>query len=98
MRISPHQTELILSVVAEQTGPGAHVMLFGSRTDDKRRGGDIDLLIESDPPLSCLQRIDIQARLEGALSLPIDIVVPGNKPSAFQQLARATAVPLGVTA
>jgi len=96
MRLSPEQTRLILRTVAERAGPGSRVMLFGSRTDDARRGGDVDLLIESDPPLSNLQRIDIQSRLEEALFLPVDIVVPGKKPTAFQQLARATAVPLGV--
>jgi len=97
MRISPEQSSLILHTVAEQAGPGVRVMLFGSRTDDTRRGGDVDLLIESQPPISGRQRIDIQTRLEEALCLPVDIVVPGAKPTAFQLLARARAIPLGVT-
>lgn len=98
MRLSPEQTRLILHIVAERAGAEARVLLFGSRTDDARRGGDVDLLIESDPPLSNLQRIDIQSRLEEDLFLPVDIVVPGKKPTAFQQLARVTAIPLGVSA
>jgi len=98
MRISPEQTALILRTVGEQAGAGVRVLLFGSRTDDTRRGGDVDLLIESEPPLSGLQRVDIQLRLEETLCLPVDIVVPGKTLTPFQQLVRATAVPLGVTA
>ena len=47
MRISPHQKMAILHAVHEQD-PEAKVILFGSRTKDDQRGGDIDLLVISD--------------------------------------------------
>ena len=47
MRISPHQKMAILHAVHEQD-PQAKVILFGSRTKDDQRGGDIDLLVISD--------------------------------------------------
>lgn len=97
MRLTPEQIALILRVVADQTGPGARVALFGSRVDDSRRGGDVDLLIENDPPLSGMQCAGIRLRLEAELFLPVDILVVRRKPTAFQGIAQATAIPLGVT-
>ena len=47
MRISPHQKMAILRAVHKQD-PEAKVILFGSRTKDDQRGGDIDLLVISD--------------------------------------------------
>lgn len=34
--------------VHEQLGPGAQVWLFGSRVDDSKRGGDVDLYVEAE--------------------------------------------------
>ena len=48
MRLSPAERRAIDTAAREAFPPGTRVMLFGSRTDDARRGGDIDLLIE--PP------------------------------------------------
>ncbi|MBF0460020.1 MAG: nucleotidyltransferase domain-containing protein [Magnetococcales bacterium] len=45
MRLTPFQIETFKQIAAEVFGPQAQVWLFGSRTDDKRRGGDIDLYI-----------------------------------------------------
>jgi len=48
MRITDQQRSIIRSTVTESFGVGAEVWLFGSRVDDTKRGGDIDLLIETD--------------------------------------------------
>jgi len=47
MRLTPEQIFAIRSTVAETFGDTASIWLFGSRIDDNKRGGDIDLLIET---------------------------------------------------
>jgi predicted nucleotidyltransferase len=47
MRLTPDQQSAIRSAVAETFGNTASIWLFGSRVDDNKRGGDIDLLIET---------------------------------------------------
>jgi len=46
MRLTSQEIDTIKSSVLALDA-GAHVYLFGSRVDDAKRGGDIDLLIES---------------------------------------------------
>ena len=48
MRLTNQQRTIIRETVTETFGAGANVWLFGSRVDDNKRGGDIDLLIETD--------------------------------------------------
>ena len=47
VRLTLHQKDAILAAVGRQD-PDARVILFGSRADDRAKGGDIDLLIVSD--------------------------------------------------
>jgi predicted nucleotidyltransferase len=46
MRLSEKEKNIILHSV-KRIDPSASVYLFGSRTDDSKRGGDIDLVIVS---------------------------------------------------
>ncbi len=45
MRITPFERQAITQTAEEIFGPSTHVYLFGSRVDDSKRGGDIDLYI-----------------------------------------------------
>jgi predicted nucleotidyltransferase len=46
MRLTFKERETIVNEAERCFGSGTSVVLFGSRTDDSRRGGDIDLLIQ----------------------------------------------------
>lgn len=99
MRLTPEQIRTILTTVGEQAGHGVRVVLFGSRIDDARRGGDIDLLIESPTPPGLLQRARIKLALEAALQMPVDIVAKkkDSAPTPFQAIALTTGITLGAT-
>jgi uncharacterized protein len=47
MRLSQFEIENINILAKKHFGQGAIVFLFGSRTNDQKRGGDIDLFIQN---------------------------------------------------
>lgn len=104
MRLTDQQISAILDAVRRLAGSDAKVSLYGSRLDDARRGGDVDLLVESLPPIGLLTRARIKSTLEQCLSLPVDVLAAGlggsgAGDSAFVAIARAQArrlEPVGV--
>lgn len=52
MRLSQDQIQAIKQTAHAVLGEESRVILFGSRTDDAKRGGDIDLLFETDQAVS----------------------------------------------
>jgi hypothetical protein len=46
VRLAPEEVAAIKHAAVEVFGPDAIVRLFGSRLDDARRGGDIDLHVQ----------------------------------------------------
>jgi len=52
VRLPPSHAKIIVDTATRQFGSGTSVWLFGSRVDDSRRGGDIDLLVEVQHPVA----------------------------------------------
>lgn len=79
MRLTAQQTQIILEAVSETFGQNAQVILFGSRTSNYQRGGDIDLLITTsiDDAVNALKKkIALLNKLEKKLGeRKIDIVI-----------------------
>ncbi len=84
MRLTQDQQTAIRSASAEIFGEEAEVWLFGSRVDDSKRGGDIDLLIRPDHFLASPalpRKICFLSKLERLLGeRKIDVIIeePGD--------------------
>lgn len=96
MRLSSAQREQIIRIIHESVGDDATVWLYGSRTRDDRRGGDVDLLVQSSRAVDVQQQAALHARLEEEILLSIDLsfVDPRRGMTRFQRLAAARALPL----
>lgn len=94
MRLSDQERRIIRNAAEEIFGPDARVMLFGSRVDDARRGGDIDLFVETPDTADILAKkmrfaVQLQMRLG---EQKIDIVVATDPSRLIEQEARRTGV------
>lgn len=94
MRLTTHQQQIIREATLKRFGVSAR--LFGSRVDDAKRGGDIDLYIEAS--LSPEDAFKCETRLAADLYLKlgerkIDIVVnTGALDLPIYQVARTQGV------
>jgi len=87
MRLSKEEIEKIKKTVEKNFGE-AKVYLFGSRLDDSKKGGDIDLFIIPSNTENLLQKkIKTIAKLERILYKPVDIVVHKNYNRDIEQEA-----------
>ena len=100
MRLTPAQTSIIRETLKRHFGPMTHIRLFGSRTDDSAKGGDIDLYIEPD-----IQSPDeiVEAKLNALVELhralgeqKIDLIIRRKQGPelSIHQHARAKGLPL----
>lgn len=93
MRITEEEKRVFLETVKE-LDPDAQVFLFGSRTDDSKKGGDIDLLVQSEK-IGLSQEIIIQREFFMKLEeQKIDLVVTKDFSEPFVKYIKPTLVPL----
>ena len=93
MRLTKHEIEQIIQVAKEIYGESVHVYLFGSRTDDTKRGGDIDLLVRtSSEKKGVLARIRMKARLKYLLGDQKIDVIGDHEESLVVNEALATGI------
>jgi len=99
MRLTPSQIEVIREGAAQLAGSAARVWLFGSRTRDDARGGDVDLMIEVSQALvePALMSARIASRLSRAFEgRHVDVLLkaPNLQEQAIHRVAEKTGVPL----
>lgn len=93
MRLKDSEQLAILSTV-KCLDKNARVYLFGSRVDDTKKGGDIDLLVMSDS-LTKEDKRTIKIKLYELLGeQKIDIVLAADDSDPFVKLALQTGVEL----
>jgi predicted nucleotidyltransferase len=96
VRLTSDQQKTIVRTIREHLGEDASVWLYGSRTADDRRGGDVDLLIRSSAVIDVRTQAILHDRLERELCLPVDVsfIDPRSGMNRFQRLAAASAIPM----
>ncbi len=77
MRLSQFEIETINTLAQKHFGSGTRVFLFGSRVEDNKKGGDIDLLIKSNKDaLTIRKKISFLADLKSMIGdQKIDVVL-----------------------
>jgi len=93
MRISNHERSAIVKSV-KNVDESAKVWLFGSRVDNAKKGGDIDIAVLSDK-INRIQKYHIKYAIEKEIGLQkIDIVVSKDLKKPFFSYAVSQGVRL----
>jgi predicted nucleotidyltransferase len=93
MRIADSERQTLIQAV-RQVDQDAHIWLFGSRADDTKKGGDIDIAILSGK-IKLPERMRIRRNIvESIGEQKIDIVVSADGQDPFFRLAIETGVRL----
>ncbi len=91
MRLSPDEIKAIKETI-QSFDSKAKIWLYGSRVDDLKRGGDIDLLIFSQI-LSFSDKLKIKSRLyEKIGEQKIDLLIAKDESKPFVRIALENAV------
>ena len=99
MRLSEVERRAIVTIAREVIGGDVQVRLFGSRADDRARGGDIDLYITD---ISLAPALQGDAKLQFLVKLKrqlgdqrIDLILAppaGQTPLPIHQMAQQTGI------
>lgn len=93
MRLTAPEINAIKQVAQEVFGPGVEVLLFGSRVEDEKRGGDIDLYIKTQTGNDFAHKIKFLVALEQKIGeQKIDVVLAVDKNRPIEQQAIKTGV------
>jgi predicted nucleotidyltransferase len=90
MRLKEQEIEAIKRVTKKIFGERALIHLFGSRTDDSLKGGDIDLLIDCNKDISLSEQYRLKIKFLVELKKivgdqKIDVLMDGGQRQNFVQ-------------
>ncbi len=95
MRISAAQQEVLTKAV-RSLRPDAEIYLFGSRTNDEGRGGDIDILILCKPKMTLQEKWKVELTFHRAFGeQKIDLLsFEPDEDQPMKRIALRNAIPL----
>lgn len=98
MRLNPKEAGSIKKAFLEVFQEGT-ILLFGSRVDDSKKGGDIDLYLQLAHPLSPSEQLEKKAQFKLKLyealgEQKIDIIIAKDQQRSIEKSALSTGVPL----
>ena len=94
MRLSKKEVDVIKRKTTEVFG-NCSVFLFGSRVDDAKKGGDIDLyVIPKEKTQTFQKKAKLQVMLEDTLFKPVDIVVSYDDTRLIEKEAKENGIKL----
>jgi len=93
MRLSTRELQALRAIIGE-LDPAGCLYLYGSRADDARRGGDIDVYLQASRLIDLKTRLSTQYRLELACDTRVDLLIknPGQPVQPIHQIAMAQGV------
>lgn len=88
MRLSTSELAALRSILGA-LDPAGRIYLYGSRADDKQRGGDIDIYLQASRPIDLKKQLSTQYRLELACDTHVDLLIqnPGQPAQPIHQIA-----------
>jgi uncharacterized protein len=89
MRLNHAELDAIRSTL-RTVDPAGRIFLYGSRVDDTRRGGDIDVFLDASRPVDLKTALTTQVLLSAACDTKVDLLVKGpeNGDMPIHQIAR----------
>lgn len=89
MRLRPKETQAIRQVLHD-ADPQGRIFLFGSRVNDEKKGGDIDVFFESSKNLELKTKLELECRLTTLCETRVDLLIktPEQEEKAIFGIAR----------
>ncbi len=76
VRLSQNEIKIIKNLAKEIFGENSKVYIFGSRADLSKKGGDIDIFIETDKKNSLQEELKFLAQIEiKGIERKVDLIV-----------------------
>lgn len=94
MRLEKEYLNIIISTLKSQISD-AVIYLFGSRTDDSKRGGDIDIFLITNQNIGLKDKISLLAQLESSgIQRKVDLIV--KTPQHSQEILHKEVLEKGI--
>jgi predicted nucleotidyltransferase len=89
MRLSPHELQTVRDILSSADANGK-IWLFGSRVDNSKRGGDIDVYLEASQPINLKASLALEYKLTSLCDVKVDLLIrnPGEPEQLIHSIAK----------